>query len=495
MSRNGSGGWALPFVAGVAAGTAGLALLRALERKRLDPVLLRGLGDPGRVAPVVVVPGIMGSCLLRPDGTPVWLNLRNALGHYDLSLPFTLPLAECRDDLVPGPLLGTQAVMPRLFGFTEYADLLEILENSGFRPAPTREDGQEPAPQADPTPQPAYHVFGYDWRRDLVESARRLHERLESLAEARGEEDARFNVIGHSMGGLVARYYLRYGAAEPEEGAPVTWAGARRIRNLILVAVPNGGAIHALEALLYGNRVGLSYTTLAAGVIARMPSVYELLPPAGAPALLDHELNPLAADLHDPATWERFGWGPFAPAAVRRLSGSTEDSQAHRGFLEAALLRARRFHEALARPPETPCPVRVVLLGGDCLPTLSRGVVPAKEGLPPRFEPWNKTETEAMFEAGDGRLTRGSVLAQHLPGAEQDESGCGIPEVAHAVFGSADHHGIYREPTFQSIILRLLLRSSKTASAAATVAALEEAGTSLGEAVRRVAGAAVSPLP
>ena len=43
--------------------------------------------------PVVVVPGIMGSCLLRPDGTPVWLNLRNALGHYNLRLPFTLPLS------------------------------------------------------------------------------------------------------------------------------------------------------------------------------------------------------------------------------------------------------------------------------------------------------------------------------------------------------------------------------------------------------------------
>jgi hypothetical protein len=36
-----------------------------------------------------------------------------------------------------------------------------------------------------------------------------------------------------------------------------------------------------------------------------------------------------------------------------------------------------------------------------------------------------------------------------------------LPEVADAVFGSADHHGIYREPTFQSILLRLLLRPVK----------------------------------
>lgn len=469
-SRNGSGGWALPFLAGVAAGTAGFALLRALERKQIvDPRLFRGLQQQGAIDPVIVVPGIMGSCLMRPDGTAVWLNLRNALGHYNLSLPFTLPLSECRDDLVPGPLLGTEAVMPRLFGFTEYADLLEILESGGFRPTARREDAE-----------PSYHVFSYDWRRDLVESARRLHETLESLAEDLGRPDARFNVIGHSMGGLVARYYLRYGAAEPEPGAPVTWAGARRIQNLILVAVPNGGAVHALEALLYGNRVGLSYTTLAAEVIARMPSVYELLPPAGAPALLDHALQPLAADLHDIATWERFGWGPFAPPVVRRLSGANGDSQSHRPFLEAALARARTFHEALARRPETPCPVRVTLLGGDCLPTLARAVVPEKQGLPPRFEPWNRRETEAMFEAGDGRLTRASVLAQHLPAAEEDEAGCGIPEVAHFVFGSADHHGIYREPTFQSIMLRQLLRPRRS-TRAAVAAAFEEGNLPLGE--------------
>ena len=71
-----------------------------------------------------------------------------------------------------------------------------------------------------------------------------------------------------------------------------------------------------------------------------------------------------------------------------------------------------------------------------------------------------------MFEAGDGRLTRASVLAQHLPAAAEDEAGCGIPEVGHVVFGSGDHHGIYREPTFQSIILRMLLRPSRPAGSA-----------------------------
>src|SRR6185295_10203052 len=112
------------------------------------------------------------------------------------------------------------------------------------------------------------------WRRDLVESARRLGEWLDARAEAAGDPDLRFSVIGHSMGALVARYYLRYGTAEPGPDAEVTWAGARRIRRLVLVAPPNGGSIGALDAVLSGSRVGFSNTTLAASVVARMPAIY-----------------------------------------------------------------------------------------------------------------------------------------------------------------------------------------------------------------------------
>ena len=57
-------------------------------------------------------------------------------------------------------------------------------------------------------------------------------------------------------------------------------------------------------------------------------------------------------------------------------------------------------------------------------------------------------------------MTRASVLASHLPGADEDESGCGLPEVSQVFFGAADHHGIYGEPTFQSLLLRALLRPS-----------------------------------
>lgn len=446
-----------PFVAGLAAGAAGAVLLQALSARRgLDPALLRASARNPDIPATVLVPGILGSQLLRPDGTHVWFNFGNAIGSHDIGLPFTLPLGEARDDLRPGGLLGVDTVLPRLFGFTEYADLINLLSGAGFRRI-----GRRAVPGA------AYHVFTYDWRRDLVEGARRLHETLESLADSQGRPDARFNLVGHSMGGLVARYYLRHGAAEPPEDGTVSWGGAARIHTLTLVATPNAGSIPSLETILSGSRVGLSNTTLAVSSVAAMPSIYQLLPPDGAPALVNARGEPLAMGLHDPATWERFGWGPFA-AARRRSSdangGVLPDPDAQRAFTRAVLARAAAFHRAMASVPSTACPVPVLALGGDCLPTLARALVSERRGNLPRFEAWTRAEARQMFEAGDGRVTRASVLGSHLSGADEHEAGSGLPEIAQAFFGSADHHGIYSEATFQSVLLRRLLRPARARS-------------------------------
>ena len=439
MARAGRSAGRWPFLAGIALGAAAAAAWAARgRRRRLDPRILRSLPRSADLPPVVFVPGMMGSQLLRPDGSEAWLNLGNTLGHHDLSLPRKLPLSRSRDDLHPGFLVGTDNILPRAFGFTEYADLLDLLDTTGYEP------GTGPGLR--------YAVYTYDWRRDLVESARGLGLRLEGLAREMGDPAARFHVVGHSMGGLVARYYLRFGGAEPAPDAPVTWAGARRLAGVVLAATPNAGSIPALAAVLNGERVGLSYTTLAASVVSRMPSVYQLLPPAGARPLLDPRGRPLDRDLHDPATWERFGWGPFAPTSDDRLAPE-------RVFLVAALERARAFHAALARPAPTPCPVPVHAVGGDCLLTLARAVVgEGPPGSPPRVEAHTRREQDLLYEAGDGRVTRASLLASHLPGAEAATSGSGLPEITQSFFGGADHHGLYADPAFQSLLLRLLLR-------------------------------------
>ena len=425
MAEAGRSARAWPFLAGIAVGAAAAAWAKS-GRRRLDARILRALPRSADPPLVVFVPGIMGSQLLRPDGSETWLNLGNTLGHHDLSLPRRLPFSRSRDDLHPGFLVGTDNILPRAFGFSEYADVLDLLDRAGYEPGTGK--GLRSA------------VYAYDWRRDLVETARGLGIRLEGLAREMGDPAARFHVVGHSMGGLVARYYLRYGGAEPAANAPVTWAGARRLASVVLAATPNGGSIPALGAVLGGERVGFSYTTLAASVVSRMPSIYQILPPAGTEPLVDARGHVLGHDLHDPETWERFGWGPYAPGPEDRRP-------------------ERAFHEALAGPPETPCPVPVYAIGGDCLLTLARAVVDeARPGAPLRLEARTRREQDLLYEAGDGRVTRASLLASHLSGAEGSPAGSGVAEIAQSFFGAADHHGLYSDPALQNLLLRLLLR-------------------------------------
>jgi hypothetical protein len=79
-------------------------------------------------------------------------------------------------------------------------------------------------------------------------------------------------------------------------------------------------------------------------------------------------------------------------------------------------------------------------------------------GTPPRLEARTRREQDILYEAGDGRVTRASLLAAHLPGANESDTGSGMPEVERCFFGGADHHGLYADPSFQSLLLRLLLR-------------------------------------
>ena len=62
----------------------------------------------------------------------------------------------------------------------------------------------------DVIPGETYIEFPYDWRRDNRNAARRLQRLAEEKLHAQRQRnpDAKLILIGHSMGGLVARYFL-----------------------------------------------------------------------------------------------------------------------------------------------------------------------------------------------------------------------------------------------------------------------------------------------
>jgi triacylglycerol esterase/lipase EstA (alpha/beta hydrolase family) len=90
----------------------------------------------------------------------------------------------------------------------------------------------------------------YDWRLSNRYNGRRLKSIVEPALErwrAQGGEfaDAKLVFICHSMGGLVARWYL-----EREDGAEVT-------RRLVTLGTPYRGALCALDQLVNGVRKGI----------------------------------------------------------------------------------------------------------------------------------------------------------------------------------------------------------------------------------------------
>lgn len=115
-------------------------------------------------------------------------------------------------------------------------------------------------------------LFPYDWRLSNRYNGRRLQEvagtALERWQSQGGRfADAKLILIAHSMGGLVARWYLdRLG------GAAVT-------RKLITLGTPHRGALKALEQLVNGVRKGPGpFKANLTSFAASLPSLHQLLP-------------------------------------------------------------------------------------------------------------------------------------------------------------------------------------------------------------------------
>jgi pimeloyl-ACP methyl ester carboxylesterase len=170
--------------------------------------------------PVIVIPGILGSQLMnRRTREVVWPSAFRSSTD-GLSLPTMPDLASNRDELVAERIVETAKLARLAPDIYVYYELLNALRRFGnYRDG----DWDNPAPEGD---RDTFYVFPYDWRRDNVESAQLLFERIEELKRKLGRPDLRFNIVAHSMGGLVARYAAMYGDAGLPEGdaaVPARW--------------------------------------------------------------------------------------------------------------------------------------------------------------------------------------------------------------------------------------------------------------------------------
>jgi pimeloyl-ACP methyl ester carboxylesterase len=209
---------------------------------------------------IVLLPGITGS-VLKKNGKVVWgyssSSIATALITQGGSMEKELAMAhddpeadDLGDNIIADALMPDLHLLPRIWkidGYSKCADTIkanfEVTEGRNF------------------------FQFPYDWRRDNRFAARKLarsaHDWLTAWRQTSGNANAKLILIGHSMGGLVSRYFL-----ECLEGWKVTKA-------LVTFGTPYRGSLNALDGLANGLKQGpLDLSTLA----RQLTALYQLLP-------------------------------------------------------------------------------------------------------------------------------------------------------------------------------------------------------------------------
>lgn len=161
------------------------------------------------------------------------------------------------------------------------------------------------------------HPWPYDWRLDLRHNASLLLGHLRTHRPAGG----RFNLVGHSQGGLVIVLASKLTADVDEF--------SRLVARVVLVGAPLAGTLRAAEALLWGSEgLGREHAAVARELARTWPSIHQMLPvwdavrhPDGAPLSADRQL-----------LFER-GWRGVegAPVAEDHLRRARETAQLLQG--------------------------------------------------------------------------------------------------------------------------------------------------------------------
>lgn len=311
---------------------------------------------------IVVVPGVMGSKLRdRESNRVVWVDFAsvplNPLDWDDWLDRFFADLTYPNDTLEPAGIMDELVFVPPWAKQEHYGRLFRALSDLGYNADPTH----HAEPDLD------VYAFAYDWRQDNRRSAQHLAEAIERWRTFHPGAEAW--IIAHSMGGLVARWYIEH------------LGGKDRVGRLILMASPWDGAPQAMRVLFTGLDTLLrGYFNAVYDVPGRtrdlvrgFPSTYQLLPHT------DPFLRGRDNELIDP--FSAPGW--------------LDDAQ-HREYLADG----RRFNQELG----TATSVETLCFFGRRRPTTTFGVVGLEAG-----GQWEKIDWGAT-DVGDGTVPERSAV-------------------------------------------------------------------------------------
>lgn len=435
--------------------------------------------DPFR-RPIVTIPGLLGSRLtVGRGGEFAWGGPRRlSLNPADpeqarlLALPLGKgdePLREMRDNLRAAGVLRL-ARADILGGTVEeqiYSGLVTALNVGGYEFSQTEEEERVRRGE-----NPGSFEFPYDWRRDIVESARALDEfierkavqvervRRERFGESTPAERMRFDFVAHSMGTLVLRYWLMYGGQDlPEDGSmpKLTWAGAKRAACVIFIAPPNFGSITTLQRLTGGHALGPLQPFYPPALLASHHSLYQLMPRSRDERVRVNSLDgPSVGELYDVETWARNRWALFDPdqdEIFAVLAPQTTSVEQRRTLAERhmhrVLKRAEQVHWALDRGG-APRGTDLFLVVGTGLDTPATAVASETGGA----------ISVPGQEEGDGVVLRSSALMEER---QQRTNGARRRPIDYrtTLLLPGEHLEITQNPVFADNLLHWLLGSPR----------------------------------
>jgi pimeloyl-ACP methyl ester carboxylesterase len=228
-------------------------------------------GGPKPKRPLVFIPGIIGSELWSGKER-LWGGLGDLL-HFDkLAIeggPRDVePLNTCSDaDLhdesksqTCGPVEAFSTLPP--FAIDQYASFFQLLEGLGYiRSGPNKN----------------LYVFAYDWRRSNFQSAADLKRFVDQQSGLAGKE---FDVLAHSMGGLVAFLFIHKYDAPPNDANCTP--GLCRVQTVVTLGTPFWGSMSTIATIDGGW--GQPWNWVVGGLpairktVLSWPSIYEMLP-------------------------------------------------------------------------------------------------------------------------------------------------------------------------------------------------------------------------
>ena len=309
------------------------------------------------------------------------------------------------------------------------------------------------------------------WRQDNVNSARKLSRFIEQIRLDYADPSLKVDLVAHSMGGLIARYYLRYGEHDTldDNEFNVNLHGADRVRRVILLGTPNLGSVSALHSFIKGFKIGARAVPTES--LATMPSAYQLFPHALNDWIVTIAGKPLNRDLFDIEFWRRFQWSIFDPRVRARIIQRYDNEAEGTAYLELLeryfdkhLERARRFTWSLTVPLPAQ-PYQLIVMGGDCKLTPARIIVEEVNGISeirlwPREIKRSNTAVDydlLMLEPGDGTVTKASLLAREsLDPSIPRHKWVSFP-LDYPIFLCESHTSLTSNATFQDSLLNTLL--------------------------------------